>query len=524
MTANADTGVSWPERAVPSALPLGRLRGGTLSEMEHFRQVVESSDDAIVSKDLDGTIKTWNRAAERLFGYSASEIIGKSILTIIPADRRGEEADIIARIRRGERVEHYETVRQRKDGSLVDLSLTVSPILDRNGEPIGASKIARDITERKTNEILLKKQTARLATLNRVAKILSRDLNLERIAQAVTDIATELSGGSSGAFFYNAVDETRGETLLCNFSGAERDSREGVATIRDTALFEATFREAAIIRSDDIREDPRCGKDVPIASYLAVPVVSVSGHVLGGLFFGHELAGTFQEETVGLVVAVASQAAFAIDNARLHRASEVEIERRCRTERANDLLVNEIKHRVKNTLGTVQAMATQTFRKAPAEERNLFVGRIHALADAHDVLTQRNWGNVSLNELTTRVLHPFVDAKQKRLSAEGPDLEISPNRALLLAMVLHEMGTNAIKFGSLSNDTGTVDVAWDVVHGPDGRRVKLVWTERGGPPVAPPERKGFGSRMIEHAIRGEQGISEFVFDPEGLICRIDMPV
>ena len=211
---------------------------------------------------------------------------------------------------------------------------------------------------------------------------------------------------------------------------------------------------------------------------------------------------------------------------RIVGASKIarDITERRQLERVKEHLINEIKHRVKNTLGTVQAMAAQTFRKAPAEERNLFVGRIHALADAHDVLTQRNWGNVSLSELVTRLLHPFVDIKQKRMSIEGPNTEISSNRALLLAMVLHEMGTNAVKYGALSNDTGTVDVAWDIVHGPDGRRLKLVWTERGGPAVAPPERKGFGSRMIEHAIRGEQGASEFVFDPEGLVCRMEMPV
>ena len=201
-----------------------------------------------------------------------------------------------------------------------------------------------------------------------------------------------------------------------------------------------------------------------------------------------------------------------------------DITERRQLERVKEHLVNEIKHRVKNTLGTVQAMAAQTFRKAPAEERNLFVGRIHALADAHDVLTQRDWGNVSLNELTTRVLHPFVDAKQKRMSAEGPDLEISPNRALLIAMVLHEMGTNAVKYGALSNDTGIVTAVWNVEQGSEGRRLKLVWTEQGGPPVEPPVHKGFGSRMIEHAIRGEQGASEFVFDPKGLVCRIEMPV
>jgi PAS domain S-box-containing protein len=110
--------------------------------------IVESSDDAIVSKDLQGVVKSWNAGAERLFGYSADEVIGRHISIIIPEARRSEEDDILSRIRRGERVDHFETVRRRKDGSLVDISLTVSPVRNADGEIIGASKIARDITER----------------------------------------------------------------------------------------------------------------------------------------------------------------------------------------------------------------------------------------------------------------------------------------------------------------------------------------------------------------------------------------
>ena len=115
----------------------------------HLSKVVESSDDAIVSKDLNGIIRTWNRAAERMFGYSAAEAVGRSIRMIIPADRQAEEDAVLARIRAGEAVAHFETIRQRKDGSLVPISLTVSPIHDDAGTVIGASKIARDITERK---------------------------------------------------------------------------------------------------------------------------------------------------------------------------------------------------------------------------------------------------------------------------------------------------------------------------------------------------------------------------------------
>jgi PAS domain S-box-containing protein len=114
--------------------------------------IVESSDDAIVSKDLEGTITTWNRGAERLFGYTAEEMIGHSIVQLIPADRADEEADILRRIRGAEKVDHFETVRRRKDGSLVDVSVTVSPIRDQSGVVVGASKVVRDITERRLAE------------------------------------------------------------------------------------------------------------------------------------------------------------------------------------------------------------------------------------------------------------------------------------------------------------------------------------------------------------------------------------
>jgi PAS domain S-box-containing protein len=129
---------------------------------EHLASIVESSDDAIVSKDLDGIIRTWNRGAERLFGYKAAEVIGRPITILIPPDRLEEEPGILARIRRGEPVDHYETVRRHKDGSLIDTSLTVSPTRDARGAIVGASKIARDITERKRAEQALRESEAKL--------------------------------------------------------------------------------------------------------------------------------------------------------------------------------------------------------------------------------------------------------------------------------------------------------------------------------------------------------------------------
>ena len=136
---------------------------------QRLAAIVNSSEDAIISKDLNGTIESWNGAAERLFGYQASEVIGKSILIIIPPDRHDEEQGILERIRRGERIEPYETVRMREDGSLLDISLTVSPLRDAAGRIIGASKIARDITERKRAEAALRDMQMQLAHANRVA-------------------------------------------------------------------------------------------------------------------------------------------------------------------------------------------------------------------------------------------------------------------------------------------------------------------------------------------------------------------
>lgn len=155
-------------REQAAELEIGQHRGAE-ELSQQFAAVIESSDDAIVTKNLDGVITSWNKGAERLFGYTAAETIGKSVTMLIPHDRQDEEPEILGRIRRGERIDHYETVRQRKDGSLVDISLTVSAIRNRDGKIIGASKIARDITERRRTEeqqqLLLREMNHRVKNL-----------------------------------------------------------------------------------------------------------------------------------------------------------------------------------------------------------------------------------------------------------------------------------------------------------------------------------------------------------------------
>lgn len=515
--------------------PSGELRGAVnmlVDVTEHDRAeeatqrlaaIVASSEDAIISKTLNGIVTSWNEAAERMFGYAPDEIIGQSILKLIPADRHGEEAEIVGRIRKGERVEHYETVRRRKDGSLFDISITVSPIKRQDETIIGASKIARDISERKRAEALLQQQAHRLETLNCVSRIISRDLDLDRIVQSVTDIATELSGARYGAFFYNDGGES--------YPSADA-ARAAFESLGVEALFAPVFAGGEIVRSDDIRRearydgsppDPATPSDpLPVVSYLAVPVISSSGQVLGGLFFGHEEPGRFAVETEGLVSAIAGQAAMAIDNARLHEAAQAEIDQRKRAEEAKALLLDEIKHRVKNSLATVQAIATQSFRHAPPDETRAFVARLHALSDAHNLLTEQSWDAVDIGSIVARALRPFTDVNRERITISGPAVPLDSSTALLLAMTLHEFSTNAVKYGALSNGTGTVELAWSLAPEAAARRLLLQWRERGGPVVSPPTRKGFGSRMIERALNGQKGAVRFDYAPEGLSCLLEI--
>lgn len=189
---------------------------------QRLAAIVESSDDAIVMKDLDGVIATWNIGAERLFGYTAAEAIGRPITMVIPADRQHEEPEILARIRRGERIDHYETVRRRKDGSLVEVSLTVSPVRDHSGRIIGASKIGRDITERRRAEeqqqLLIREMDHRIKNLFSLANGL---VSLSaRSAANVGDLASTVSARLS------ALSRAHALTLPRTLSAAGRDEPE----------------------------------------------------------------------------------------------------------------------------------------------------------------------------------------------------------------------------------------------------------------------------------------------------------
>ena len=285
---------------------------------QRLAAIVDSSQDAIVSKDLNGIIASWNNGAEQLFGYAAEEVIGKPILILIPSDRRNEEPSILDRIRRGECVEPYETTRRRKDGTLVDISLSVSPVKDGSGKVIGAAKIARDITER-------------------------------------------------------------------------RQAQE-----------------------------------------------------------------------------------------------------------RQELLTQEIHHRTKNIFSVVQAVIARSFadKGTVKEAEHAVLSRLRSLAQTHVMLIDKEWQGADIGEVVRTEMSPFAG----RATIEGPAVMLNAKAAQNFALAVHELATNAAKYGSLSNQTGRVHISWSVGKPNGHRQFMFRWQERGGPAVKAPARKGFGSTVLEQVM------------------------
>jgi PAS domain S-box-containing protein len=201
----------------------------------------------------------------------------------------------------------------------------------------------------------------------------------------------------------------------------------------------------------------------------------------------------------------------------------MDITDRKRAEEHQQLLINELNHRVKNTLATVQSIASQTLRNADTAEdaRAAMEARLLALSRAHNVLTRENWESAGLREIAAEAIAPYRHERENRLRVEGPDVRLSPRMALAIAMALQELATNAVKYGALSNATGEVCILW-TAH---DRRLHLTWTENGGPPVETPTRRGFGTRLIERSLAQDlNGDVTISYRPQGVVCTVDAPI
>jgi PAS domain S-box-containing protein len=444
--------------------------------------IVATSDDAIVSKNLDGIVQSWNAAAEHIFGYTAEEMIGRPILTILPLERADEETDILAKIRAGDRVDHFETVRVRKDGRRIDVSVTISPLRDSTGKIIGASKIARDITEHKR----LVKERERLYKLG-TAMAMERDVH--QVVQLITDAATELSGAEFGSFFYNVINEAGESYVLYTLSGASREQFANFPMPRNTAVFEPTFSGTAVVRSDDITLDPRYGKNppyygkpvghLPVRSYLAVPVLGRSGEVLGGLFFGHADVGIFDEHSEQVVTSIAGPAGIALENIKLqqqlketaHKSQELaSAERVARSEAERvgalkDEFLATLSHELRTPLNAIMGWAQLLQRNPPTPEmlregleivernariQNQLIGDLLDMSRIISGKVRLDVQRVDLAPIITSVvdsLRPSAEMRNLRINmvldpVAGP-VSGDPNR---LQQVVWNLLNNAIKF------------------------------------------------------------------------------
>jgi PAS domain S-box-containing protein len=502
-------------------------------------------------------------------------------------------------------------------------------------------------------EAALAEEIRKSETLARVTQAVASSSDVDTCVQAVIDGARELIGAAYGAFFYNVVGADGESYALYRLSGAPPEAFADFPMPRKTEVFAPTFNGLGVVRSDDITQDPRYGRNapwrgmpsghLPVRSYLAIPVTTPRGGVVGGLFFGHAEPGRFTARDEALLVGLGAQVAVTIDSIRVNagaldelnqrrRAEErlkfaldsgrmgswdldvatrayeasdlckanygrspdqaftfadliatihpedrpriltamesairdgadydveyrvilptgeqrwlhargraaqtaddggarrlagvsLDITERKRAEERQKLLVNELNHRVKNSLATVQSIAAQTLRSITSPEffREAFEARLIALSQTHDLLTREGWEGASLREVIDGELRAMAGEDRVTFEYAG-DIRLNPKAAVALGMGIHELATNAVKYGAWSVPGGEVVVAWRQ----DGNLLRLTWTERGGPPVKNPSRRGFGARLLERGLAAElSGEVELTYDPTGLACHMALPL
>ena len=345
--------------------------------------IVESSDDAIISKDLNGIIQTWNRAAENMFGYTSEEAVGRSILLIIPTERRSEEDEVLRRIRANERVDHFETVRRRKDGSLVEISLTVSPIRDETGRVIGASKIARDISERKRAESAIAELQRRLLALVSASSRILHSPTVEDVQAATVATARDLLTADAYALWRvdsgsNAWRITRSEGISEEFAArllqseqvphAGRAAPAGLVALGDIEIEPLAEADRNAYRTEGVR------------SMLLFPLI-IGGVLSGRLDFYCRRPHGFSPVDAQTGQALANLAAAAISAANLYEATAHDRQRSEFLARSGELLGSSLEY--EKTLAAVANLAVPYIADWCAIDLVRENGEVRRLAVAH---------------------------------------------------------------------------------------------------------------------------------------------
>jgi PAS domain S-box-containing protein len=624
------------QRSKAAAAVVAPATAEPASELAWLAALVEFCSDSIISKRLDGTITSWNAAAEKMYGYAAAEVIGRSIELLVPEDRLDELRAMDERLARGERVPPLETVRLTKDGRRIDVALTMSPIFDRAGAVIGASGIARDVSARRRAEEALRRSQAELSDFvencavglhwagpdgtilwanravldllgyareeyvghhvaefhadqdvvrdileclgrheqvtNREARLRCKDGGVRTVLVSSNVYAEDGRFVHTRCFIADIAERKQGEILI---AGQKRALELIVQGAPLTAVLESlarTYEERSrhgglasiqLLDRDGLRLRHGAAPSLPesynqaidgiaigdavgacgSAAYRLEPVIvaDVATDPLAAhyrelalrhglracwstpiLARDHELLGTFaiyyREPRVP-----SAQARQAIEV--LGRTAAIAIEAR-RAERQQRILIEELNHRVKNTLATAQSLASQTLRTSPPDQfAAAFRGRLAALASAHSLLAKSGWAGVRLHGLIRAQLGACGVADGRDVTIAGDDVALEPGAALALGLAVHELITNAAQHGALARPSGSIEVRSHVGAGPNGRRLVLSWRERGGPPVAPSPEHGFGLSLIERGLTYQlEGEVALEFRKDGLSCTIQLPL
>ena len=428
--------------------------------------IVTSSSDAIISKTLEGIITSWNRGAETMFGYSQEEMVGQSIRRLIPHDRQHEEDAFLAKLAGGEPIHHYETLRVRKDGKVIDVSITISPLLGRDQSITGAASIVREVSERKAAEAALAESEER---------------------------------------FRGIFDHAGTGIAIANYDGHLAQCNPAYAAMLGYTQDELIGCYAPDrIHPDDRAANREQLKRLTSGEIDSYEIVDRSLRKDGSIVWLHKHISTLRSR----------------DGWPTHLIALVtDMTEQRRSEERQRMLVRELAHRGKNLLAVIQSIANRSFsgQTTLAEARSSFQGRMQALARTYETLTDESLDGAELEQLVRGEL----DAFEGRAQIDGPSIRLTSRSAQTMALIVHELATNAAKYGALSVSGGVVDVRWEVRRDNDGPpSFEFVWSERGGPPAVEPERRGFGSALVSSVAGAEFRCKpELNYGPTGFSYR-----
>jgi len=449
-----------------------------LRESEALKgSILDAALDCIVSIDHKSRVIEWNTAAERTFGYAREAALGRDLAELIipPEYRKRHRQGMAHYLATGEGPvlnRRVELEALRADGSRFPVELAISPISSGNKPRFTA--YLRDITLRKQAEAAQRESEQRLRST---------------YEHAFTSIAEV---DASGRFL-------RVNEQLSVVTGYSRDE-----------LLQRTFID--ITHPEDRQAD--------LAQFRRQMAGEIDAYALEKRYIHKDGHSIWIELSASRVDDVNGQPLYGIRVVR-------DITERKRAEEHQRLLINELNHRVKNTLTTVQSIVFQTLRNAPTPEdaQTALASRLIALSKAHDVLTRESWEAASLHQIVSEAMEPFRAHGENRIQVAGPQVRLPPSMALAIAMALQELATNAVKYGALSNQTGEVEIGWSLDETNSPAHLHLRWEESGGPSVRPPNRRGFGTRLIERSLAGDlHGEATIEFATTGLVCTITAPV